>query len=91
MDDLTTIRACALDYLKAHGMSVMDFASITGIDVRRCYQVFNGGIWPSLKQFVEVAEAMGVSVDWLVGLEPKPTPIVGTVGDKHYRREVTPK
>lgn len=61
-------RAFMMNIEKLKGnMSDAKFASLCGIKYETCYQYFTGRRFPSVQALAQIADACGVTIDWLVG------------------------
>lgn len=60
------------DAMEAHGYSVRSLASVTGLSERAIWKMLTGESLPGSTSIVRLSLALGVSADWLLGLEDAP-------------------
>ena len=72
MDDVRTWRLRARARLVELGLSFADFARLTGLPDNQVYGFFSAGRIPPISVAGTIAEGLGVSLDWLLGInEPR--------------------
>ena len=85
MDDVHVWRVRARGRLSDLGMTVGDFSRLTHIPEHQLFGFFFDGRPPSIQVAGGIAEGLGVSLDWLLGInEPRTRPIKATLGDTDY-------
>ena len=72
MDDVRTWRLRARARLVELGLSFADFARMTGLPDSQVYGFFSAGRIPPISVAGTIAEGLGVSLNWLLGInEPR--------------------
>lgn len=74
--------------LKLYNLKKADVSRISGISKGQLTKYFKGESKPSVEVLIELAKALGVSTDFLLGLSDDPTPAIGNSNLNDKERDV---
>lgn len=68
MDVRETVSTRLKEAIEDYGITQKKFSEISGIPIRTIEEILKGGN-PRAETIVDICKALGVSADWLLGLE----------------------